>query len=86
LTKSDTFKVSAGTDSETDRVSGLVIRWRSEPKGVPCIVIDTPGMGDSKGRDSAHIANMVVDLKTIGFVHTFIIVINSEEPRLSDYL
>ena len=29
---------------------------------------------------------MVVDLKTIGYVHTFIISINSEEPRNSDHL
>ena len=86
LSKSEHFKVSADTDSETEKVSGVVTRWRKEPKGEPCIVIDTPGMGDSKGRDTAHIANMVIDLKTIGYVHTFIIAINSEEPRLSEHL
>ena len=50
------------------------------------MIIDTPGLGDSKGRDTAHIAKMVFDLKSIGFVNTFLIVINSEDPRLSDYL
>jgi predicted GTPase len=86
LSKSDAFKVSAGIDSETEKVFGVVTRWRKEPKGIPCIIIDTPGIGDSKGRDTANIASMVVDLKTIGYVHTFIIAINSEEPRMSEHL
>jgi len=86
LSNSEEFKVSAATESETEKVSGIVTRWRKEQKGEPCIIIDTPCMGDSKGRDTAHIANMVVDLKTIGYVHTFIIAINSEEPRLSEHL
>ena len=86
LSKSEEFKVSADTISETDKVSGVVTRWRKQPKGEPCMILDTPGMGDSKGRDTSHIANMVVDLKTIGYVHTFIIAINSEELRFSDHL
>jgi predicted GTPase len=86
LSKTEEFKVSSETESETEKVKGVVIRWRKEPKGEPSIIIDTPGLGDSKGRDTEHIANMVIDLKTIGFVHTFIIAINSEENRLSDHL
>ena len=43
-------------------------------------------MGDTKQRDSLHIAKMVEDLKAIGYVHTFIITINSEENRASDQL
>jgi predicted GTPase len=46
-------------------------------KNEPLIVIDTPGFGDSKGRDTKHIANMVISLKNIGYVHSFIITINS---------
>jgi predicted GTPase len=86
LSNSTSFKVSAGMDSETEKVFGVVTKWRNLPKGQPCIIIDTPGIGDSKGRDTANIANMVVDLKTIGYVHTFIIAINSEEPRMSEHL
>jgi predicted GTPase len=86
LSDTEAFKVSADIDSETEKVFGVVTRWRRDPKGQPCIIIDTPGMGDSKGRDTAHIANMVVDLKAIGYVHVFIIAINSEEPRLSEHL
>ena len=43
----------------------------------PVIIIDTPGIGDSKGRDTEHIAKMVMNLKRIGYVHSFIITINS---------
>jgi len=46
-------------------------------KNEPIIIIDTPGFGDSKGRDTEHIAKMVMNLKRIGYVHSFIITINS---------
>jgi len=48
------------------------------------IIIDTPGLGDTEGRDSEHIAKMVFDLKTIGYVHLFVITLNSEEPRFNE--
>lgn len=50
------------------------------------IIIDTPGFGDSKGRDTEHIANMVMNLKRIGYVHTFIITINSQDCRFNEQL
>lgn len=43
-------------------------------------------MADSKGRDTEHIANIVCDLKKIGFVNTFIITINYAEPRFNEQL
>lgn len=48
--------------------------------------IDTPGIGDSEGRDTENIASIVECLKRVGYVHTFAIVINSEEPRFNDQL
>lgn len=47
-------------------------------------MIDTPGIGDSEGRDTDHIANMVYSLKTVGFVNTFLIVLNSEDLRFNE--
>lgn len=44
---------------------------------ITLIVIDTPGIGDSRNIDNNHIHEIVVSLKTIGYVHSFIIVINS---------
>ena len=50
------------------------------------IVIDTPGIGDTENRDTEHIANIVFRLKTIGYVNTFLVILNSENPRLSEEL
>lgn len=47
-------------------------------------MIDTPGLGDSKNRDTEHIAKLVCGMKVIGYVNAFMIVLNSEEPRLSE--
>ena len=48
--------------------------------------MDTPGFGDSKGRDTEHLANMVCNLKQIGYVHSFMIILNSEDPRFDEQL
>ena len=50
------------------------------------MVIDTPGIGDSEGRDTDHITDMVATLRRIGYVHCFLIVINSEDPRFNEQL
>ena len=80
------FSVSGGTESETTAFDGALTRWFNEPNEDPVIVIDTPGIGDSKGRDTKHIAEMVVGLKNVGYAHAFLIVVNSADPRLSDQL
>lgn len=78
------FKISNSTVSETAAVKGLVTTWYNERVQSPVMIIDTPGIGDSEGRDTEHIANIVNGLKQIGYVHTFLIVINSEEPRFNE--
>jgi len=64
----------------------LVTNWFGQNGEKPVMVIDTPGIGDSEGRDTDHIADMVTSLKQIGFVHCFLIVINSEDPRFNEQL
>jgi predicted GTPase len=44
----------------TQSVSGLAVEWSKTEKA---IVIDTPGIGDSEGRDTENIAKMVLSLK-----------------------
>ena len=39
-------------------------------------------MNDSQGRDSAHIADMVQQLKAVGKVNSFLLVVSGAEPRL----
>ena len=80
------FKESCSTDSETDSVTALLATWQGVKGEEPVIAIDTPGLGDSKGRDTGHIAKMVCSLKQIGYVNAFLIILNSEEHRLSEYL
>jgi predicted GTPase len=80
------FTVSGGTESETTAFDGVLTRWENKPNEDPVVVIDTPGIGDSQGRDTKHIAEMVVGLKKVGYVHAFLIVMNSEEPRLSEHM
>jgi predicted GTPase len=40
-------------------------------------LLDTPGLGDSEGRDGQHIAEMVEKLKERKYVNAFLIVFNS---------
>jgi predicted GTPase len=53
---------------------------RCFPEEDVCL-IDTPGLGDSEGRDGEHIASMVAELKKVGSVNTFLIVLNGQNPR-----
>jgi predicted RNA-binding protein with RPS1 domain len=80
------FKTSSELESETSKVRGLVTYAFNDEEEEPVIIIDTPGFGDSKGRDTEHIANMVMNLRMIGFVDTFIITINSQDPRFNEQL
>ena len=70
------FGVSGTTDSETSQFDAVLTRWGNKKEEEPLIIIDTPGIGDSRNRDTKHIAEMVVGLKEIGYVHSFILVLN----------
>jgi hypothetical protein len=82
----DQFSVSASTESETCSFDVVLTRWFNKPQEDPVIYIDTPGIGDSRNRDTKHIAMMVNGLKEIGYVNAFGIVLNYQEPRLSEQL
>jgi predicted GTPase len=82
----NTFEANAGTTSVTEKVQGIVTTWRDISTHVPLICIDTPGFGDSEGRDPDHVDNIVSSLKTIGYVNTFIITWNCLENRFSEQL
>lgn len=43
-------------------------------------------MGDTQGRDTNHIAEIVTSLKKLGFVHCFILVLNSQERRFNEQI
>ena len=60
--------------------------WFDDTQNGPVIVIDTPGIGDAQNRDSGHISQMVQSLKEIGYIHSFVIVLNSQSPRFDEQL
>jgi predicted GTPase len=62
----------------TEEVAGVLVRWQGKPGGEPVIVVDNPGFGDSKGRDTKHISDIVKKLRLIGYVHSFLIVMSPE--------
>ena len=76
-TATPVFKVSALTESETDKLFGFMSRWRNLLSQNPYIIFDSPGIGDSRNIDTRNITEMVIGLKEIGYVHTFLIVLNS---------
>jgi hypothetical protein len=45
-------------------------------------MIDTPGFGDTEGRDSVFTARMILCLKSIKYVNAFIVCLNSQESRI----
>ncbi len=44
------------------------------------------GFGDSSGKDSQHIAEMVRELKKLEYINSFLILFNSQQPRLDESL
>ena len=82
----EVFQTSAFTESETSAVNGSFTRFAGIPTEDPLLVVDTPGIGDSKGRDAKHIGEMVVCLKELGYAHAFLIVLNYSDPRRSEQL
>ena len=65
------FGESGGTESETSSFDAFLTRWENKPSEDPVIVIDTPGLGDSRNRDTKNIALMVNGLKEIGYIGMF---------------
>ena len=80
------FKTSSGLASETSKVTCLVTNFNGDPSKQKVIIIDIPGIGDSQNRDTKHIQETVNCVRTIGYVHNFLIVINSQNPRFDEQL
>lgn len=55
----DYFEASASMNSHTYETKGILAHWFGDPKNDKIFVLDTPGLGDSQGRDTKHIAEMV---------------------------
>ena len=56
LSSSEVFKVSSDINSQTAKTEGVMAMIQTEHKDLQTLIIDTPGLGDSEGRDSLHLA------------------------------
>lgn len=75
------FEVKYGTKSCTSKAK--IVQGIVPSSSTPIKVIDTPGYGDSGGRDEIHIKEIVLFLQEdINFVNAFLLVYNAEAPRL----
>ena len=69
------FETSGNTESETYELKGVALSLEKDITD-QTILVDSPGIGDSQGRDKAHIEMIIEGLRALGCVHTFLIVIN----------
>ncbi len=50
------------------------------------IIIDTPGFGKKGTSDYQTLISIAKSLNTIGYVHTFVINVDSKDPKIDDKL
>jgi len=78
------FVESEDLSSCTYQTSIQTANWLGSAPRV--MIVDTPGHGDSSGRDSQHIVAMVESLKSVQYATVFIIVFNGQAPRYDEPL
>ena len=71
------FHTSDSLNTHTYETKGLFTNWFNDRANERILLIDTPGLGDSDGRDTQHIAEMISSLQAIGYVSVFLICVNS---------
>ena len=78
------FIVGGNIESVTSETLCKLISWKNTES--QAYIIDTPGLADSLGRDSIHIAEMVLKLREIKEVNAFLIVLNGNQARFDIHL
>jgi len=79
---SELFTVSADPNSETKETIGKLGKFRD----TSVFIIDTPGLNDSDGFDSVHVAKMVDYIKLQTQIDAVVVVLNYQSPRISNSL
>lgn len=62
IKSNDIFMPSDSINSVTTKTKGILTNWFGNKNKEQIFVLDTPGLGDTKGRDPKHIAEMVCAL------------------------
>eukprot|EP00026_Physarum_polycephalum_P010982 Phypoly_transcript_11171.p1 GENE.Phypoly_transcript_11171~~Phypoly_transcript_11171.p1 ORF type:complete len:380 (+),score=49.83 Phypoly_transcript_11171:45-1184(+) len=78
------FTESPDLSSCTYQTSIHTSNWMNS--GQKTMIVDTPGHGDSAGRDTEHIRAMVESLKSIQYASVFVILFNGQSPRYDESL
>ncbi|CAK9092774.1 AIG1 family protein [Durusdinium trenchii] len=76
------FRVDKTLKSVTSTTDMYLTHWLGQEGGGEVVIVDTPGLSDSQGRDDANVADMLTKLGDLGGVHTFVVLFNSQDPRL----
>lgn len=85
--ESSSFKIGDGTKSETQICTIGEHQWLgTKAPEDRAIIIDTPGLNDSEGRDEQHIVAIIDAMKKLEYVTAIIFVVNSADPRFSKSL
>ena len=75
------FGVGHRSESHTVQTSWLVGHYLGDPSN-PCVtVVDTPGTGDTLGRDCDHAVAIANGIKEVGSVETFLLLFKGTNPR-----
>jgi len=83
--ENDLFMTSGQMNSTTFEPRSETRPWRGTMANVRCV--DTPGLGDTEGRDSDHVRLVAEMLKDyIKYVHVFLVFFNAEDPKLNIHL
>jgi hypothetical protein len=82
-----TFKIGNGTKSETQTCTFGDHQWLgTQSPADRAIIIDTPGLNDSEGKDEQHIVTIIEAMRKMEYVTAIVLVVNSTDPRFSKSL
>ena len=80
LEPNEVFKESLRPESYTATTAEQTGAWLGT--GSLCMIIDTPGMNDSQGRDLDHVKHILETLKKGRWVNTFLVVRKGDNLRM----
>jgi len=80
----DLFPAGHAMKSMTHVTTVKKVKWRGEEDSFDLDIVDTPGLDDTRGpkKDGENMAAMTKELKKLGHVNLFLIVINGANARL----
>ena len=81
------FKIGDGAKSETQVCSMGEHQWLgTQAQQDRAVIIDTPGLNDSEGKDEQHIVTIIEAMRKVEYVTAIVLVVNSADPRFSKSL